>query len=318
MNASLPFLITLAACTAAVSFLTLPLWRRVCLRAGLVDDPGHRKIHDQPVPLAGGLAILTALVLAGLGTALASEELRGQLAARSGELACMIVGVFVLSVTGLLDDWLELRPAWKLAGQSAAALLMAAGLPFNLPPPWSVVAMAVTALWIVTVTNAFNFTDNMNGLCAGLAAVAAAGFGFEAAREGRALEAAAAFLVCGAAAGFLPWNFPRASAFLGDGGSHLLGGLLALLGVWSFRDALGGADGAAAAPALSPFLILAVPLADMAVVVWRRWRAGRPVYVGDTNHFSHRLVRRGLSPARAVLVLWLLAALGALAAAWWR
>ena len=119
--------------------------------------------------------------------------------------------------------------------------------------------------------------------------------------------------MCGALAGFLPWNFPQARAFLGDAGSHLVGYLLAVLAILPHFYTRQNPRPLAV---LSPLLVLAIPLADLAWVVVQRTLAGKPFYVGDTNHLSHRLVRAGLSPTRAVLVIWLVAAaIGTLA--WW-
>src|SRR5205814_2012413 len=165
---------------------------------------------------------------------------------------------------------------------------------------------AITMLWIVTLINAFNFMDNMNGLCAGLGAIAAWYFALIAAADGQYLVALIAFLTFGALVGFLPYNFPRAQAFLGDSGSHLVGYLLAVLAIlphfYTPRHPRRWA-------VLIPLLVLAVPLLDLVWVVALRWRIGQPVYQGDTNHLSHRLVRLGLSPTRAVLIIWLAAAL---------
>jgi UDP-GlcNAc:undecaprenyl-phosphate GlcNAc-1-phosphate transferase len=169
---------------------------------------------------------------------------------------------------------------------------------------------AVTILWILTVVNAFNFMDNMNGLCAGLGAISAGYFAARAAADGQYLVALSAFLTFGSLLGFLPYNFPKARAFLGDAGSHLVGYLLAVLAIlphfYSSHHPRRWA-------VLAPLLVLAVPLADMAWVVLLRWRKGQPFYVGDTNHLSHRLARNGFSRTQAVLVIWVLAlAAGAL------
>jgi len=192
------------------------------------------------------------------------------------------------------------------AGQLViAALVAASGARITLFVPSIIFSYAITVLWILTVINAFNFMDNMNGLCAGLGVIGAGCFGWIAAGQGQYLVASMAFLAAGALLGFLPFNFPRASAFLGDAGSHLTGYLLAVLAIlphfYTAKHPLPLA-------VLTPLLVLAAPLADMAWVVLLRWRNGRPFYVGDTNHLSHRLVRRGLSPVRAVVLIWLLAA----------
>jgi UDP-GlcNAc:undecaprenyl-phosphate GlcNAc-1-phosphate transferase len=305
-----------------MTMLTVPLWRVWCLRAGLVDDPGHRKIHDRSIPLAGGLAILTGLLVPLLGAFamlklnLPGVETTDKLAYgfehRFGQLAAIIGGATGMTLLGWLDDKHELRPALKFVGQLLiAAFVAAAGIRITLFVPSPLFSYAVTILWILTVTNAFNFMDNMNGLCAGLGAIASLLMGLTAARYGQFLVAAIAFLVVGAAIGFLPFNYPRASTFLGDAGSHLVGFLMSVLAVLPhfYSD-----KHAHTVAVLSPLLILAVPLTDLVWVVLLRWRMGKPFYIGDTNHLSHQLVRRGLSQTQAVAVLWGLAiAMGSLA-----
>jgi len=299
-----------------ITLLMLPLWRAWCLRVNLVDDPGHRKIHDRPVALAGGLAILTGLLVPLLGAFAAlklnllgveaTDKLGYGFERRFGQLAAMIGGAIGMTLLGWLDDKHELRPALKFAGQLLiAAAVAAAGIRITLFVSSPLFSYTITILWVLTVTNAFNFMDNMNGLCAGLAAIAALLIGVIAARHGHYLVAALAFLVFGAALGFLPCNFPRASAFLGDAGSHLLGYLLAVLTILPhfYSD-----KHPRTLAVLSPLFILAVPLTDLLWVVLLRWRMGRPFYIGDTNHLSHRLVRLGLSQRQAVAVIWALAA----------
>lgn len=328
---SFPLNLYLGALAGAflASFATLPLWRRWCLRTGLVDDPGGRKIHAAPVALAGGFAVMTGLLapllggtvlllvfgdrggLAGLD-ADALAKLDYGFAARRGQLAAILLGALGMLVLGWLDDRHELRPLPKLLGQFAlAALVAAAGVRITLFVPSVAFSFLVTVLWIVTLTNALNFLDNMNGLCAGTGALAAGFFALAAARHGQYLVAAIALLGCGALLGFLPWNYPRAAAFLGDAGSHVTGFLLAVLAILpSFYTEARPSRAAV----LGPLLILAVPLVDLASVVWLRTRAGRPFWLGDTNHLSHRLVRAGCPRAGAVALLWLAGLLGGLAA----
>jgi UDP-GlcNAc:undecaprenyl-phosphate/decaprenyl-phosphate GlcNAc-1-phosphate transferase len=152
-------------------------------------------------------------------------------------------------------------------------------------------------LWILTLINALNFMDNMNGLCGGLGLIGAWFLGMSAAIHGQYLVASLAALSAGALLGFLPYNFPKASVFLGDAGSHLVGYLLAVLAILpSFHTP----DHPNTLAVLVPLLILAVPLGDL-------------FWIGDNNHLSHRLVRRGLSKPTAVLVIWLLAGLAGIA-----
>jgi UDP-GlcNAc:undecaprenyl-phosphate GlcNAc-1-phosphate transferase len=321
-----PFNVYLLAIVSAfaLAFGTMPLWEKVCLRIGLMDDPGHRKIHDRPVPLAGGLAVTTGLVvptiiasllllLQGhlqkfevLGTNSAFLLLHG-LARRHTELIGILLGALGMLLLGILDDKHELKPAAKFAGQFVIAFAVAAcGLRITLFVPNPIFHYTVTILWILTVINAFNFMDNMNGLCTGLGAIGSWCFAMIAAGDGQYLVTIVALLTFGALIGFLPFNFPNARAFLGDAGSHLVGYLLAVLAIlphfYSIRHPHHWA-------VMIPLLVLAVPLLDMIQVVVVRWRLGKPFYHGDTNHLSHRLVQLRFSKSTAVVILWLASAL---------
>lgn len=299
-----------AALSSAVS---LPLWRRWCRQTGTIDDPGQRKIHTAPIPLAGGLSVMTGLLVPLLaGAAVAAVYSRFTipglfeygLGKRASQILGIMAGALAMLLIGLRDDRVELRPSIKFGGQLIVALVVAAtGVRVTLFVPSLAFSYGITALWILTVVNAFNFMDNMNGLCAGLGAFGAASFGFIAAGQGQYLVAAMAFLIAGALAGFLPYNFPRATAFLGDAGSHLTGFLLAVLAILPHFYS---AKHRYPLAVLTPLLVLAAPLGDLFWVVLLRWRNGKPFYIGDTNHLSHRLVRRGFSPAGAVLIIWLL------------
>jgi UDP-GlcNAc:undecaprenyl-phosphate GlcNAc-1-phosphate transferase len=301
-----------AALTTAVS---LPLWRRWCRQSGTIDDPGDRKIHSTPIPLAGGLAVMTGLVVpllaaAAVAAAYSHFTIPGLFEYGLNKRAIQILGIMAgalgMLLIGLRDDRVELRPSVKFGGQLIVALIVAAtGIRITLFVPSLAFSYSVTALWILAVVNAFNFMDNMNGLCCGLGAIGAASFGWIAASQGQYLVAAMAFLIAGALAGFLPYNFPRATAFLGDAGSHLTG---FLLGVLAILPHFYSAKHRHPLAVLTPLLVLAVPLGDLIWVVLLRWRAGKPFYIGDTNHLSHRLVRRGFGPARAVLLIWFLSA----------
>lgn len=335
----------LAALSAwGTTLVALPLWRRWCLRQGLVDDPGERKIHDHPVPLAGGLAVMTGLVvptvlawlvLRWLGGASGYQEIvlpsrppspgpapapvLGPYAAfllkygfshRALELAGLFLGACGILAVGWLDDRHELRPRAKFAGQLlVAALVAASGARITLFVPSLAFSYAITILWMLTLINAFNFMDNMNGLCAGLGAIGAGYFALRAAADGQYLVALIALLTFGALLGFLPYNFPDARAFLGDAGSHLVGYLLAVLAILPHFHTRSHPRPWAV---LIPLFVLALPLLDLVWVVVLRWRLGKPFYQGDTNHLSHRLVRQGFTRTQAVLLIWLGAVLSGL------
>ncbi len=310
------YLIALAGAFAA-TLLSFPFWRWFCGRIGLVDDPGHRKLHDTTIPLAGGLAVFTGLLLPILcGVAAvklqwlnlhAANLLHYGLHRRLPQLAGIVFGALGMLLLGLSDDKWELKPALKFSGQLIIAILVAAcGVRITLFVPNVLFSYAVTVLWILTLTNAFNFMDNMNGLCAGVGALGAWYFGLLAAASGQYLVALIAFLVVGALVGFLPYNFPKASSFLGDSGSHLVGFLLSVLAILPHFFTPKNPNTIAV---FAPLLVLAVPLYDLLSVVVIRWKLGKPFYVGDNNHLSHRLVRRGHSKTNAVLRIWLFAAL---------
>jgi len=338
---SFPFNVYLAALLSAsiTTLAALPFWQKWCSRTGLVDSPGKRKIHAQPIPLAGGLAVMTGLLFPMLFAALflwwlgtkesfpavplttaavthASDRLtpldplseyllQYGLSRRATELGGIFLGALGMLLVGWLDDKHELRPRAKFASQLFVAMLVAAsGARITLFVPSVLFSYAITLLWILTVINAFNFMDNMNGLCTGLGAIAAWYFALIAAADGQYLVALLAFLTCGALLGFLPHNFPKARAFLGDAGSHLVGYLLAVLAILPHFYTLRRPRHWAV---LIPLFVLAVPLLDLVWVVILRGRLGEPFYKGDMNHLSHRLVRRGLTPTVTVLLIWLAA-----------
>jgi UDP-GlcNAc:undecaprenyl-phosphate GlcNAc-1-phosphate transferase len=332
---TLPILIYPAALLAALlcSVVTLPIWRRWCFLAGLLDSPGERKIHNAPIPLAGGLAVFTGIAipifLAGivlfatgrLSNTVGMDHLESTSTSagdymyylgygfnrRLLEVLGICLGAVGMLAIGFLDDKHELKPRAKFFGQLIIALLVAAcGVRITLFIPNIYFSYFVTVLWILTLINAFNFMDNMNGLCAGLGAIGAGGFGSLAAQQDQYLVALLAFLTLGALLGFLPYNFPRATAFLGDAGSHLVGYLMAILAILPHFYTQHHPRRIAV---VTPVLVLFVPLADMVCVVLIRWRAGRPFYQGDTNHISHRLARAKMSKTKAVVVVWIAAAL---------
>ncbi len=312
-----------AACLSAAlaTAASVPFWRRWCRRRGFMDDPGHRKIHTSPIPLAGGMAVMTGLLvplLAGVAVAFSASHssvaglFEYGLSVRAIRLTGLMAGALGMLLIGLRDDKTDLTPWAKFGGQLIVALMVAAaGIRITLFVPSLVFSYGITVLWILAVVNAFNFMDNMNGLCSGLGILGAGWFGLIAAVQAQYLVATMAFLGMGALLGFLPFNFPRATVFLGDAGSHLTGYLLAVLAILPHFYSRHHPHSLAV---LTPLLVLAVPLGDMVWVVLLRWKNSQPFYRGDTNHWSHRLVRRGFTPAGAVVQIWLLAAgAGALA-----
>ena len=205
-------------------------------------------------------------------------------------------------------------------------LAVAAALVVPFKPLWSLTALddrlglhgvlsvAVSVLWIAAITNAFNFLDNMDGLSAGVAAVCTAAFLVAAVSIGQWFVAAALAMLLGALLGFLCFNFAPASIFMGDSGSLLIGLVLGVLTIRTTYLPAGEDLGAGWYAVFAPVIVLAVPLYDLVVVSTIRIMQGKSPFVGDTNHFSHRLVARGMSKRTAVLCLYLITAATAVAA----
>lgn len=285
----------------AVSVILTPTIIWTARRLRIFDNPGGYKAHEGSIPLLGGLSVACGMA-AGIAWSLSS--IVGADRAAVGALA---VGGTIIIVAGLIDDIRGLSPRYKLAWQAGAAtgaavVLATLGVRLKLFLGWDPFPIVLlTVVWIVAVTNAVNFLDNMNGLCAGLGAIAAACLAAYNLRTGEVTVALAAAALAGACVGFLPYNWPKARIFLGDTGSMLIGLALAALCV------MGVYTPGAQLPylaVLSPLFVLAVPLLDAIVVICLRLRAGRPTWLGDRRHISHRLVRRGMQPASAVATLW--------------
>ncbi|MEW6059514.1 MAG: MraY family glycosyltransferase [Actinomycetota bacterium] len=263
----------------ALSWALTPLMGRVARRYGILDRPRQGRFHRTATPYLGGLAVAVTLVLVAVAT-------RG-LTAR---VTTILLGGGAMCLLGFFDDWRTVGPVPKvLVEVSAGVALWAAGIRGGL---FGVAALdlALTVAWVVAVTNALNLVDNMDGLASGLAALSALGFFGISAHEGRFLVASLAIAICGASLGFLAHNFPPARIFLGDAGSLALGFMLAAIGL-----ELDIATQSGAVRAALPVLALAFPLFDTAVVVSLRLLQHRPIYVGATDHTSHRLAARGMS-----------------------
>jgi UDP-GlcNAc:undecaprenyl-phosphate GlcNAc-1-phosphate transferase len=233
----------------------------------------------------------------------------------------LVAATLALHALGVIDDRRPLGPGIKLAAMAAAAAVIAWGtntrllelLDPHVGGSW--LSIAVTVVWFLAVTNAFNFIDNMDGLSAGVAAIAGACLLATSLLAGQLFVPALLTLVVASACGFLVLNFPPARLFMGDGGSLVLGFLLAFASVRATY--LPGAGAAFEPHALfTPLIILAIPLYDLVSVVAIRLAQGKSPFVGDLQHFSHRLVNRGLSRRAAVLIIYgltLVTALGGVA-----
>jgi UDP-GlcNAc:undecaprenyl-phosphate GlcNAc-1-phosphate transferase len=278
-----------------------PMVRRLALRLGVVDQPSARKIHVNPVPLLGGVAIYVAFIAALL-------IFRSRF--RLNELAGIIVGASLMSFLGVWDDRRGLSPLLKLGGQFlAASILILTGVKVG-TFPYEPLNVAITLLWVVAITNSFNLLDNMDGLSGGIGAVASIFFLLLAMMNGQWLVGALSAALLGACLGFLRYNFNPASIFMGDAGALFLGFMLAAVGI-----KLRFPDGLEIVTWMVPVLILGLPLFDTTLVILSRLRRGlNPLTTPGKDHVSHRLVAMGYTRREAVLICYLIcAALGVLA-----
>jgi UDP-GlcNAc:undecaprenyl-phosphate GlcNAc-1-phosphate transferase len=263
-----------------------PIAARFARRTGVVDPPRTGRFHSRTTPYLGGLAI------AG-GVLLVSALVTGA----RGQLVVVLLGALAIGTLGLVDDIRSVGPVVKVTVEASLGVaLWLAGIRAGM---FDIAALdlLLTVTWVVAVTNAVNILDNMDGVAAGVAAVSALGLGVIAASQGKYLVTSMALAVAGGCLGFLPYNFPPASIFLGDAGSLLLGFLLASVGLK--LDLIGPTS---PARVIVPALALAVPLFDMTLVTIARWSEGRPVYRGGTDHAAHRLHAGGMKPWTIALV----------------
>jgi UDP-GlcNAc:undecaprenyl-phosphate/decaprenyl-phosphate GlcNAc-1-phosphate transferase len=277
----------------AITGVSTPWFRRMAVLMGFVDAPGSRKVHRDPTPLLGGIAIFAGAIVATL--AIYGGRVPQQVAGP------MIAGALVATV-GLLDDRRQLPPWVRLTVQFLAFLMLVYfGIHVRLPVPM-IVNYALTLFWLLGITNAINLMDNMDGLSAGVSGVAAAFMMLMGAMNNQFLVAALAAALLGACLGFLRYNFAPANIFMGDAGAYFLGFWLAVLGLQ-----LRFVQNVNFVTWMVPVLILWIPIFDTGLVVLSRLRRGVHPFTAGKDHLSHRLVARGMAPREAVLLIYLLA-----------
>jgi UDP-GlcNAc:undecaprenyl-phosphate/decaprenyl-phosphate GlcNAc-1-phosphate transferase len=279
--------------------LTVPV-RALAIRVGMVDAPGPRKVHLTPIPLLGGLAIYAGVMLAILVVfdGPARQQSFG-----------IVTGATLVAAVGFMDDrgWLHHQVKLFVAMPVAAILLLATGVRANVFETliggtsgyW--VDAALTIVWVVGITASFSILDHMDGLCAGVAAMASIFFVMLAYLNGQTVVTTLAAATLGAAAGFLRWNFKPAKIFMGDGGAMFLGFLMATLAL-----KLRFEHGTALAGWLAPVLILSATIFDTTLVTISRSRRGLlPFTTPGKDHSAHRLANLGLGQRGAVLSMYL-------------
>jgi len=271
-----------------------PLLRKAALQLGIVDAPdGNLKKQDSVVPYLGGVAVFLGFLLAvGVLTDFDKDT-----------LGLLLSGSIVLMV-GLIDDFGVMTPAQKLLGQTLAALvLVKSGTYIKLEFLPLYVAIPLTILWILAVTNAMNIIDILDGLASGVATIAALTLAVANHMAGRGPQAFLAIALAGATLGFLRHNFHPAKIYLGDAGSLFIGFMLAALSMNAGYTRIN------LLAVISPILILGIPLFDLALVMFIRWRNGIPIMKGSPDHFALRLRRCKLSVRETAITTYIVATL---------
>jgi len=304
-----------------VTFVMTPVARRVAFRVGAIAHPSDRTVHPVATPQMGGLAMFVGMVAALAATWFIPQ---GRILYRtSSELIATLVAGTLIFLVGLYDDVKGTIPLGKLAGQVLSAgvlVLIGVQMLYVWFPGQGIISLSadlsvpLTILWVLAMVNAVNLIDGLDGLAAGMVAIAAGAF-FLFVREAPGLygDISPAGLISaitvGMCIGFLPWNFNPAKIFMGDSGAMLLGLLLAVATISGVgRNAYppsGGDVAAFSIPVLLPLILLAIPFLDVALAILRRVRSNKPVSHADKEHIHHRLLDIGHSHRQAVLLMYL-------------
>ena len=306
--------------TSLLSFILVPIVMRIALKFDIVDKPGHRKVHKVVKPLMGGVAIFSSFFIVIVGNLFGFHLLQNTPWIQETfpglvqifplvyfvlpKLALILGGGFLIHMVGLVDDIFKNKLTYKskFTAQFIIILLVAlCGIRTEFMPGKSL-DIIMTTLWIVGITNSFNLLDNLDGLTSGVAIISSAIFFILAVLQGQIFFAFMLAALAGACLGFLYYNFHPSKLFMGDSGSLFLGyifGTLTVTGSYVVPDS------ASLIPVVVPILILSIPLYDTFSVMFIRWREGRPLFVGDKRHFSHRLLDLGMSHRSTVVFIYL-------------
>ncbi|MDF2635291.1 MAG: glycosyl transferase family 4 [Pelosinus sp.] len=281
----------------AVAYFVTPRVKDFAIKVGALDAPDDRKVHTRPIPRMGGLAIYAAFVLAVLASMYVSREIMG-----------LLVGGTVILIVGIIDDLKPLPARVKLLGQIVAAAVL---VMFDIRIEWltnpfgemiyvEYLAIPLTILWVVGLTNTVNLIDGLDGLAAGVSTIASVTILLVALQQNFWTVAVLTAALAGSALGFLQHNFNPAKIFMGDTGSMFLGYMLAAISI------LGAVKSAATIALIVPIVALGLPILDTAFAIIRRYMSGRPIFKPDKGHLHHRLLEMGLTQKQAVLLMYVI------------
>lgn len=288
-----------------LSLLLTPLVKKFSIKIGAIDKPDERKVHKKIMPRMGGLAILISFIVGCL-----------IFIPNPMQIWPVLVGAIIIGITGLLDDMYSLSPRVKLFGQILAATIPVLGgvqIDFITLPSGEIInfgwlAIPLTMLWIVAITNAINLIDGLDGLAAGVSSIAIITISILALSLGNPLTVLMGVILLGSTLGFLVFNFYPAKIFMGDTGSLFLGYMISVLSV------IGLTKSAAIFSLMIPIIILAVPIMDTTFAIIRRIVQKKPLSAPDKFHLHHCLIRLGFTHRQSVIIIYLLSGIFSLAA----
>jgi UDP-GlcNAc:undecaprenyl-phosphate/decaprenyl-phosphate GlcNAc-1-phosphate transferase len=319
-------------CALALTYVATPLVRWFSVRFGIIVQPSDRKVHADPTPTLGGAAIFLGMVGAGIIAVLLPQQDFRQVFTSSSEPLGIAAGGLIIFTLGVVDDIRDLPAPVKLAGQVfASGIVYLAGVQMRfIPLPDQVISLGadvsvlVTVLWLVVIINAVNLVDGLDGLAAGIVAIAGSAFfvytyQLEATEDLYLAPTAPliAIIIVGSALGFLRHNFHPATIFMGDSGAMLFGlvlGAATVSGVGNVASDLASTTSGVFLlyfPLLIPLAVLALPIADALLAIVRRARQRRSIFHADKQHIHHRLMDMGHGHRQAVIVMYIWSALAA-------
>lgn len=276
--------------------LVIPFIKKIAVQIGAVDMPGGRHIHKKPTPKLGGLGIFLGYLL---GYMIFGEP--------SAQMNSILIGSFIILITGIIDDIVELKPSIKFAGQLMAALVIAiyGGIllkdvsAFGIYLDFGIMSYPLTIFFILGCVNCINLIDGLDGLSGGISSIYYLTIGIIATMQGKhGLDFVLAFVMLGSTLGFLVHNFNPAKIFAGDSGSNFMGFIIAVIALLGFKNVT-------MTSLIVPLFVLAIPILDTLFAIIRRTLKGESISKGDSYHIHHQLLKRNLSVRQTVLIIYL-------------
>jgi UDP-GlcNAc:undecaprenyl-phosphate/decaprenyl-phosphate GlcNAc-1-phosphate transferase len=294
----------IVACLATflLTYIATPLVKKFAIKIGAVDKPNERKVHEKIMPRMGGVAIYLSISIVYLLVVQFTDLVGSNLG------YAILIGGFIIVLTGVFDDLIELSPNFKLLGQllgSVVAILFGLQMEFITNPFTSEsiyigwIGIPLTIFWILAITNAMNLIDGLDGLASGVACIASFALFLISLSLGNYMAALILLMVCGSLVAFLFYNFYPAKIFMGDSGSLFLGYLLAIVSLSELKQVT-------FVTLIVPILILGVPISDTIYAMIRRKLNNQPISCPDKNHLHHRLLKLGLTHKQTVLTIYLI------------